>query len=98
VNGASEDSGTGTDGRSDPNAAFIEALAVRRNGTIGIITGILFAILWYVGFVVLPASTTFPRPLYLPLLVVVAFGVAVLVATALTAVTAWKQVRELPES
>jgi Na+/proline symporter len=82
---------------TDPKAAFLDALNVRRNGTIGVLTGLLFGIVVYVGFVALPASTTFPRSLYLPLIVVVAFGIAVVVAIGLTAIVAWRRVRDLPE-
>jgi len=81
----------------DPTTTFLEALHVRRNGTIGAITGLLFAILVYVGFVAIPVSTTFPRSLYVPLIAVVAFGVAVLVATALSAIAAWRRIRNLNE-
>jgi hypothetical protein len=102
VDGTSETDGPsdGSDERlvaGDPKTAFLEALHVRRNGTIGVITGLLFAILVYVGFVALPASTTFPRSLYLPLIAVVAFGVAVLVATGLSLIAAWRRIRNLDE-
>jgi tetrahydromethanopterin S-methyltransferase subunit G len=82
---------------ADPKAAFLEALNVRRNGAIGAVTGLLFGIVVYVGFVALPATTTFPRTLYLPLIAVVAFGVAILVATGLTVITAWRRTRDLTE-
>jgi threonine/homoserine/homoserine lactone efflux protein len=98
VDGATDGTRTDPGDPADPNAAFLEALAVRRNGTIGVLAGLSVGIFVYVGFVALPASTTFPRPLYLPLIAVVAFGVAVLVATGLTVITAWRRTRELPDS
>lgn len=82
----------------DPTAAFLTALRVRRNGVVGVVSGLLVGLLVYAGFVALPASTTFPRSLYLPLILVVAFGVAVLVAVVLTAVTAWRQLRALHDA
>jgi Na+/proline symporter len=82
----------------DPTAAFLAALRVRRNGVIGVVSGLLVGLLVYAGFVAVPASTTFPRSLYVPLILVVAFGVAVVVAVVLTAVAAWRQIRALEDA
>jgi hypothetical protein len=86
---------------ASPTANFLAALHVRRNTAIGLLAGAALAAAVYAYFVAIPvlvpavpARDRSPL-LYLLLAVVVAVTTAMLVATALTAVSAVRLSREL---
>ena len=81
------------DAESGP-AAFMQALAVPRNGKIGVAVGLLFAVVVFVFFVVIPGSY---RSLlwYLALGFVLAVSTAGLVAFVLTLARAIRLSRDL---
>lgn len=84
-----------------PTANFLAALRVRRNAAIGLLSGVVLAVAVYAYFVAIPALVpAVPARgrsplLYLLLAFVVAVTTAMLVATALTGVSAVRLSREL---
>jgi TRAP-type C4-dicarboxylate transport system permease small subunit len=91
-----------TDASADrtPTDRFLDALEVRRNATVGLVVGALVAIVVYAFFVAVPVFVTvLPDPrqsalAYVPLAVVLGFGLALLVALGLTVRTAGRLSRE----
>lgn len=75
-------------------AAFLAALRVRRNATLGFALGTLFAVAVFVFFVALPGSRRSPL-LYVALAFVLAVGVGLLLTTVFTLGSAYRLARRL---
>jgi len=87
-----------------PSAGLIDALAVRRNATVGVVTGVALAVVVYLVRVfelIGPVGGTQQYPVigpegwFLVLGFVLASATALLVTAALTLVTAYRLTREL---
>jgi hypothetical protein len=93
--------GSSDEAAASPTANFLAALNVRRNAVLGVLSGLVLAVAVYAYFVAIPvlvpavpARDRSPL-LYLLLAFVVAVTTAMLVATALTGVSAVRLSREL---
>lgn len=79
-----------------PTARFLAALEVKRNATIGLVSGVAFAVLLFVVFVV-PGPTRAASIYYVGLAFVVAVTTGGSIAVLLTIRSAIKLSRELAE-
>lgn len=78
-----------------PTTQFLAELGLFRNGKIGVVVGLLFAVAVYVFFVVLPAETNESSTLFVLLAFALFVTAAILVTTILTTITAIRRAREL---
>jgi len=78
-----------------PTATFMEALGVKRNAMIGLISGVAFAVAVYLFFVVFAPGTTQNTPYYLALWFTLATATAGSVAVVLTVWSAITLARDL---